>query len=67
MLDFSKLESKVEAALHELLADERRLGHRARNSDSTSIHYCEIWKLKKTFMLNLGHPNYFPELMAGQF
>ena len=30
-----------------------RLGHRARNSDSTSIHYCEIWKLKKTFMLNL--------------
>ena len=43
------------------------LGHLARNSDSTSIHYCEIWKLKKTFMLNSGNPNYFPELVAGQF
>ena len=29
-------------------------GHRAMNSDSTSIHYCEIRKLKKTFMLNSG-------------
>ena len=42
-------------------------GHRARDSDSTSIHYCEIWKLKKTFMLNSGNPNYSPELMAGHF
>ena len=26
-------------------------GHLARNSDSTSIHYCEIWKLKKPFII----------------
>ena len=43
------------------------MGHLARDSDSTSIHYCEIGKLKKTFMLNSGNPNYFSELMAGQF
>ena len=48
-------------------AAESLPGHRARNSDSTTIHYCKIWKLKKTFVLNSGNPNYFPELMAGQF
>ena len=42
-----------------------RSGHRARNGDSTSIHCCEIWKQKKTFMLNLGNQNYFPELIIG--
>ena len=37
-------------------------GHRARNSDSTSIYYYEIRELKKTFKFNSGNPNYLPEV-----
>ena len=39
-----------------------RPGHRARNSDSTSIYYYEIRELKKTFKFNSGNPNYLPEV-----
>ena len=37
-------------------------GHRARNSDSTSIHYYDIRELKKTFKFNSGISNYLPEV-----
>ena len=39
-----------------------RPGHRARNSDSTSIYYYEIRELKKTFKFNSGNPNYLPKV-----
>ena len=39
-----------------------RPGHRARNSDSTSIYYYKIRELKKTFKFNSGNPNYLPKV-----